>query len=305
MTLTTFPTGGTGTTYTSPNAGLIIDNVHSTITLGELDFGTLGGGSFSPSALVSGQVLYWNGSDWIFEPISSIAVAAPIAGNGIAITGTVGAITISAKLNGTTLTLGSSGLALNLASANTWDALQTFSAGDFSFGGYGADSITAGAKGDLWYYNGTNIVNLPIGTASQILGISSGVPAWIAKSGAPVFSFFTNTVSTTKLYGAITDSNLANNSGFGSSWPDAGTISLANVFVTANSLGAGETYTVAIVNVTQSTSITVTFNGGVTGRQAVSGTLAVTANDTLQITAIASASSGSLTASVSFLFTPS
>ena len=62
-----------------------------------------------------------------------------------------------------------------------------FSPGTFAFGGYGADIITSAAKGDIWYYNGSNLVNLPISaTSTNILGISSGVPAWVApSSGGP------------------------------------------------------------------------------------------------------------------------
>ena len=46
-----------------------------------------------------------------------------------------------------------------------------FSPGTFAFGGYGADIITSAAKGDIWYYNGSNLVNLPISaTSTNILG---------------------------------------------------------------------------------------------------------------------------------------
>lgn len=65
-----------------------------------------------------------------------------------------------------------------LGFAQTFSALQTFTAGDFAFGGYGHDSITSGAKGDIWQYNGTNIVNLGIGSTGQVLTVASGLASW-------------------------------------------------------------------------------------------------------------------------------
>lgn len=43
---------------------------------------------------------------------------------------------------------------------------------------------TSGASGDLYYRNSTgDLVRLPVGTNSQVLTVSSGVPTWAAASG--------------------------------------------------------------------------------------------------------------------------
>jgi fibronectin-binding autotransporter adhesin len=142
----------------------------------------------SPS---TGDILYYNASgEYVSLGIGStghfltVASGVPAWSSGAAITSVSnsdGSLTISP-------TTGAVVASLNVANANTWSALQTFDAGDFSFGGYGADLITSGAKGDIWYYNGTNIVNLPIGSAGYVLAVSSGVPAWEALSGVSVTS---------------------------------------------------------------------------------------------------------------------
>lgn len=42
------------------------------------------------------------------------------------------------------------------------------------------DVIGKGTKGDLLYYNGTEWVKLPIGTAGQVLTVSAaGLPSWM------------------------------------------------------------------------------------------------------------------------------
>lgn len=42
----------------------------------------------------------------------------------------------------------------------------------------------SGASGDLYYRNGTgDLIRLPVGTTSQVLTVSSGVPTWAAASG--------------------------------------------------------------------------------------------------------------------------
>lgn len=41
-----------------------------------------------------------------------------------------------------------------------------------------------GASGDLYYRNATgDLIRLPVGTASQVLTVSSGVPTWATASG--------------------------------------------------------------------------------------------------------------------------
>lgn len=50
----------------------------------------------------------------------------------------------------------------------------------------GADlgAISGLANGDLFYYNGTDFVRLPVGTTDQVLKVTGGVPAWGAGSPA-------------------------------------------------------------------------------------------------------------------------
>jgi hypothetical protein len=137
---------------------------------GELGTATLGTEPFLFSAFASGQVLYFDGTEWTNEPLGSAAVTSLnglvgdvsiVAGDGISVVTTTD-ITISAVLNGTTLLLGVSGLSLNLGNTNSWTALQTF--GNYiSFGGAQLD-VSSLATNDLLQYNGTNWVNvLPTG----------------------------------------------------------------------------------------------------------------------------------------------
>jgi hypothetical protein len=76
-----------------------------------------------------------------------------------------------------------------LGVAQSWGALQTFDPGDLAWGGYGADLITSAAAGDIWYYDGTNIVNLPIGAPTNVLTVSgSNLPEWTAGGSGGVSS---------------------------------------------------------------------------------------------------------------------
>lgn len=58
-------------------------------------------------------------------------------------------------------------------------------------GGTGATTKTAAfdalapttTNGDMMYFNGTDVVRLPIGTTDQVLKVSGGIPAWAADSG--------------------------------------------------------------------------------------------------------------------------
>ena len=104
---------------------------------GELDTAKLGAEPFSFGTFASGQVLYFNGTDWTNMALGSASVTSInglvgavsiVQGNGIGIVTSSPDITVSAVINGTTLLLGASGLSVNLANANTWSAVQTFPA---------------------------------------------------------------------------------------------------------------------------------------------------------------------------------
>jgi|GEM_PF-5069793 len=185
----------------------------------ELSSSTLDAKSFSFSILSSGDVLYYNGSDWINENAAGLAPVQSVSNSDgtLSISPTTGSVVASLNLSNAntwaaaqtlpsgdliiqnpaathTYTIVGAALAAShnltlplitgadtlaaLGVAQTYTAIQTFSAGDFAFGGYGHDVITSGAAGDMWYYDGTNIVNLPIG--SGYLGVSAGVPSWTA-----------------------------------------------------------------------------------------------------------------------------
>ncbi len=96
--------------------------------------------------------------------------------------GVAGLATFSAGITGTgttgTLTAGT-GI---LGTANTWTAVQTFG-NNISIGG-ATFNVTTLAAGALIYYNGTNWLNLAIGTTGQVLTVVSGEPAWAASTGA-------------------------------------------------------------------------------------------------------------------------
>lgn len=107
---------------------------------------SFGGATVAITGLTTGQALVYNGTNWInadvaFADLSGTAtnsqlagplVDALVAGNaGIAVTNptTVGSATINAVVDNATLTIGSSGIALNPAHANIWTAAQTFQGG--------------------------------------------------------------------------------------------------------------------------------------------------------------------------------
>ena len=70
----------------------------------------------------------------------------------------IGSASYTIILNGNSLSNSTSGLAINLANANTWTAVQTFD-NNISIGG-AVLNITSIASGDYLFYNGTNIVNV-------------------------------------------------------------------------------------------------------------------------------------------------
>ena len=79
-------------------------------------------------------------------------------------------------------------------------------------------SISAESNGSLMYFDGTNWVNLGVGTAGQILSISGGVPTWINPAAAPTTGDLTTTTTgitvtggTGAVLGAGTTVNIATN----------------------------------------------------------------------------------------------
>lgn len=137
--------GTTGvTSLTSPNAGLTVapSSGAVVITLGELDFGTLAGAAFSMGALVNGQVLQYNGTNWVNAALTAGVSSVSNSDSTLTISPTTGAVVAS----------------LALGHANTWTALQTFG-NNISLGGAQLN-VAALATGQLIAYNGTNWINL-------------------------------------------------------------------------------------------------------------------------------------------------
>ena len=79
-------------------------------------------------------------------------------------------------------------------------------------------SISAESNGSLMYFDGTDWVNLGVGTAGQILSISGGIPTWVNPAAAPTTGDLTTTTSgvtvtggTGAVLGAGTTVNVATN----------------------------------------------------------------------------------------------
>jgi hypothetical protein len=90
--------------------------------------------------------------------------------------------TITISISGQNITFD-----INLSNANIWAALQTFG-NNISIGGaqYDIGKVSVLATGDIIFYDGTNWINLAVGTGTQVLGVSGGHPAWVAGGGGTV-----------------------------------------------------------------------------------------------------------------------
>lgn len=64
--------------------------------------------------------------------------------------------------------------------------------------------ITSQTTGDILYYNGSTWVRLPIGSANNILSVSSGVPAWTTNAGAlELIEHATLSAASTKTFSSL------------------------------------------------------------------------------------------------------
>lgn len=86
---------------------------------------------------------------------------------------------------------------LNLSHANSWAAVQTF-ANNISFGGATLDvgKSTSLVTGDIIYYDGTNWINLAIGSTGYLLTVASGKPSWAVATSTHLNSRLTSPVPT-------------------------------------------------------------------------------------------------------------
>lgn len=183
------------------------------------------------------------------------------ATNGLSVSNPtgVGAASYSLVLNGSTLSLGSSGLSLNLGEANTWTGSQTFDAGivvpsgESITGGGALDLTGAGTFGGLLTASGGLTGTGSTGTLTAGTGILGTANTWTATQTFSSGASFTGTGST----GTLT----------------AGT----GILGTANSWTAGQTFgaggTVASGETLAMTGATVsgapTFSNGLTSAGAI------------------------------------
>jgi hypothetical protein len=77
-----------------------------------------------------------------------------------------------------------------LGFAQSWTAVQSFGNTYLSLGGAAFDitKVSVLATGDIIIYDGTNWINLAVGTGTQLLGVSAGKPAWVAAPASGVTS---------------------------------------------------------------------------------------------------------------------
>ena len=90
-----------------------------------------------------------------------------------------------------------------LAALNTVDTAQindnAITSGKLAAGLVKDLALVSPVSGDVFYYNGTNLVRLGVGTDGQVLTLSSGLPAWAAASGgASQLSDLSDVGATTK-----------------------------------------------------------------------------------------------------------
>ena len=120
--------------FSAGNAGITIDYSTLKVSLAELDAGTLDGKAISISSLANGDVLQYNGTEWVNAAISAGAVDS--------VSNSDGTLTISP-------TTGNVVASLNLGHANTWSAEQTFT-GFINGGGSGTSAPNGNTQFALW-----------------------------------------------------------------------------------------------------------------------------------------------------------
>ncbi len=169
--------------FSSGNAGIKIDYSTLKISLEELDAGTLGGKPISISSLASGDVLQYNGSEWVNAAITS--------GGVTSLNSLTGAVDITSS-NGT-INVGTSGqdvtIDINLGKANTWTAEQTFGNGsiglpaNFNLPSNGYIQLYAPDHQSIYWSNGTYSSRIGVNYSSQNLYLDTNVDITAAPDG--------------------------------------------------------------------------------------------------------------------------
>lgn len=173
------------------------------------------------TSLATGDIIFYDNTNWINLAIGSGTqllgissgkpawVAAPIT---TTIDSLSGAVTTGSP--NSTLSIGTSvqerTFDINLSNANTWGATQTF-ANYISIGGMLLDigKTTGLATGDILYYDGTNLINLAIGSSTNVLTVAGGVPTWAASAGGVVATASETLLSTTNPTNIVNYTTLA------------------------------------------------------------------------------------------------
>jgi len=114
--------------------------------------------------------------------------------------------TLIAQTNTTTITIARSGQTVVIPSGTTFNAssasvnlpaisLTTGVTGTLPIANGGTNLTTYTAGNLLYASNATTLTTLPIGTSTQVLGVSSGVPAWTTPSAGAMALLATATAS--------------------------------------------------------------------------------------------------------------
>jgi len=229
---------------------------------------SIGGIPFSISGSAKGDLIYNNGTDWTNLAVGSGSeilgvsggipawIAAPATGV-TSLDSLTGAVTTGSP--NSTLSIGTSTqertFDLNLTHANSWTGVQSFGNTYLNLGGATFDitKVTALATGDLIIFDGTNWINLAVGTGSQVLGISGGLPAWVAAGGGGAVSSVSNsdgTLTISPTTGAVVASLNHNHA---NTWTqlqsfNSGTLGILNP-------GGNDTYTIVSAAITQAITL--------------------------------------------------
>lgn len=164
----------------------------------------IGIGTYAGGAIIIGT------DNIIFSQFSGTGVLSDIAGTGISLSNTTGNVTITntgvlsfqTSLSGLTPTTATTGVVtlagvLGITSGGTGQITKQAAFDALS------PLVTAG---DILYYNGTNNINLGIGTAGQILTIVSGEPTWLNPAAQTLKLYSENASTYTPPFAAATNS---------------------------------------------------------------------------------------------------
>lgn len=169
--------------------------------------------NMTAAATLDGTELYYGLQGGADRKVTGLQIVTLVTGGGN-LSITIGkTLTVSNSLtlvgtDGTTMTFpGTTGTVVTLAATQTLTNKTLTSTTDV----LGGVTMTLGsdATGDIYYRNSSGVLTrLAIGTGSQVIGVSGGIPAWVAQSGGSGL-----TVGTTTITSGSTTNILYNNGG--------------------------------------------------------------------------------------------